>query len=106
MLLVYDNGALNPNPNPVPHTSDPNQDKRLVSLPWEDLFYKPGLPPKPKYDTSLATAADALAAVWYAGATGGKRSFDAAALAEETKVFHNWSTLEKTVSGGGVNMEL
>lgn len=45
-------------------------DARLTSLPWDDLFYKPGLPPKPQYDTSLAQQAEALADKWYGSRQG------------------------------------
>lgn len=36
----------------------------LTSVNWDDWFYKPGLPPKPEFDTSLADVCFKLAAKW------------------------------------------
>ena len=36
----------------------------LDEVKWDDWFYKPGFPPKPKFDTSMADACYALADKW------------------------------------------
>lgn len=37
---------------------------RLAEVDWDTWFYKPGLPPKPKFDTSMADKCYALADKW------------------------------------------
>ena len=64
------------------------QDPRLVALPWDDIFYKPGLPTKPRYDTAkLAGPSIELADRWYdEGMSGGP-----------VDGFNGWSTLQKQI---------
>ena len=69
-------------------------DERLVSLPWDDLFYKPGLPPKPKYNTILAAPSEELANDWYAGPTQKPN------VLQTGELFAKWSTLQKQVGLG------
>jgi hypothetical protein len=38
--------------------------ERIAQIPWEDRFYKPGLPPKPDFDTSYVDSCLALAEKW------------------------------------------
>ncbi|QSZ31017.1 hypothetical protein DSL72_000578 [Monilinia vaccinii-corymbosi] len=44
--------------------SDKAASKALESVDWESWFYKPGLPPKPEFDTSLVDKCYALAKKW------------------------------------------
>lgn len=44
--------------------SDATASEQLTKLDWDAWFYKPGLPPKPTFDTSLADACYALADKW------------------------------------------
>lgn len=43
---------------------DPEAAKSLKGLDWEKWFYAPGLPPKPRFDTSLADVVYDLAKKW------------------------------------------
>lgn len=49
------------------------QDRReiLDSVDWETWLYKPGMPPKPKFDTSLADSVYELAGRWFGAAQSG-----------------------------------
>jgi leukotriene-A4 hydrolase len=38
--------------------------KALAGVDWDSWFYKPGLPPKPKFDTSMVDKCYALADKW------------------------------------------
>jgi leukotriene-A4 hydrolase len=38
--------------------------EKVASIDWDTWFYKPGLPPKPKFDTSLADVCYSLAEKW------------------------------------------
>ncbi|KAK8124565.1 Leucine aminopeptidase 2 [Apiospora kogelbergensis] len=38
--------------------------QKVAQIPWEDRFYKPGLPPKPDFDTSYVDSCMALAEKW------------------------------------------
>ncbi|CAD6445551.1 58725890-8063-44e0-982e-43cedfd9ca4c [Sclerotinia trifoliorum] len=44
--------------------SDEAASKALESVDWDSWFYKPGLPPKPEFDTSLVDKCYALAKKW------------------------------------------
>ncbi|KAF7870585.1 hypothetical protein EAF04_004329 [Stromatinia cepivora] len=44
--------------------SDEAASKALESVDWDSWFYKPGLPPKPEFDTSLVDKCYALARKW------------------------------------------
>ncbi|KAG4410498.1 hypothetical protein IFR04_016367 [Cadophora malorum] len=44
--------------------SDASSSKALQSVDWDAWFYKPGLPPKPKFDTSMVDRCYALAESW------------------------------------------
>lgn len=44
--------------------SDKDASKLLNDLDWDTWFYAPGLPPKPKFDTSLVDVVYALAEKW------------------------------------------
>ncbi|KAK6607551.1 leukotriene a4 hydrolase [Botrytis cinerea] len=44
--------------------SDSAASKALESVDWDSWFYKPGLPPKPEFDTSLVDKCYALAKKW------------------------------------------
>jgi leukotriene-A4 hydrolase len=44
--------------------SDVEASKLLQELDWDSWFYKPGLPPKPRFDTSLADIVYELADKW------------------------------------------
>ena len=44
--------------------SDSDASKKLTDLDWDTWFYKPGFPPKPDFDTSLADECLALANKW------------------------------------------
>lgn len=44
--------------------SDKASSKALESVDWETWFYKPGMPPKPKFDTSMVDKCYDLAAKW------------------------------------------
>lgn len=52
------------------------QDRREVldSVDWETWLYKPGMPPKPKFDTSLADSVYELAGKWFSAAQSGDYS--------------------------------
>ena len=66
------------------------QDPRLVSLPWNEIFYEPGLPPKPVYETErLAGPSLALADAWFEGGREGGK--------EGGGVFARWTTLQKQI---------
>ncbi|GAB5030618.1 leukotriene a4 hydrolase [Nannochloropsis oceanica] len=66
------------------------QDPRLVSLPWDEIFYEPGLPPKPVYETErLAGPSLALADAWFEGGREGGK--------EGGGVFARWTTLQKQI---------
>jgi len=43
---------------------DKNSAPALETVDWDSWFYKPGLPPKPKFDTSLAEQCYMLAEKW------------------------------------------
>jgi len=43
---------------------DAEATKTLESVDWDTWFYKPGLPPKPKFDTSMVDKCYALAEKW------------------------------------------
>ena len=47
--------------------SDKEASKALESVDWDAWFYKPGLPPKPKFDTSMVDNCYALAKSWESG---------------------------------------
>jgi leukotriene-A4 hydrolase len=68
------------------------QDPRLVGLPWNDLFYKPGLPPSPRFDIAPAEAIEKLADCWYDGQNLGPKERSATGESQ-TK----WSTLQKQI---------
>lgn len=44
--------------------SDKETSKTLESVDWDTWFYKPGMPPKPKFDTSMVDKCYALADNW------------------------------------------
>jgi leukotriene-A4 hydrolase len=44
--------------------SDAAASKALESVDWDSWFYKPGLPPKPDFDTSMVDKCYALAKKW------------------------------------------
>jgi leukotriene-A4 hydrolase len=44
--------------------SDKEVSKALESVDWDSWFYKPGLPPKPKFDTNMVDICYALAKNW------------------------------------------
>lgn len=44
--------------------SDPEASKLLNDLDWDKWFYAPGLPPKPRFDTSLVDVVYELARKW------------------------------------------
>jgi hypothetical protein len=44
--------------------SDNEASKKLESVDWDMWFYKPGLPPKPKFDTSMVDKCYDLAKNW------------------------------------------
>ena len=44
--------------------SDPEASSVLGELDWEAWFYNPGLPPKPRFDTSLVDVVYGLAKKW------------------------------------------
>ena len=44
--------------------SDETASKALAEVDWESWFYKPGLPPMPKFDTSMVDKCYALADKW------------------------------------------
>jgi leukotriene-A4 hydrolase len=46
--------------------SDKDASKALESVDWDAWFYKPGLPPKPEFDTSMVDKCYALAKKWEA----------------------------------------
>jgi leukotriene-A4 hydrolase len=46
--------------------SDATASKALAEVDWDTWFYKPGLPPKPKFDTSMVDKCYALAEKWEA----------------------------------------
>lgn len=43
---------------------DDDIDKKLETIDWDEWFYKPGLPPKPEFDTTLAGVCYDLAEKW------------------------------------------
>lgn len=45
-------------------SSDPDASKKLNDVDWDEWFYKPGFPPKPDFDTTLADQCYALADKW------------------------------------------
>ena len=45
-------------------SSDIEAAKALESVDWDSWFYKPGLPPKPKFDTNMVDKCYALADKW------------------------------------------
>ncbi|GIZ43671.1 hypothetical protein CKM354_000688800 [Cercospora kikuchii] len=55
--------------------SDAEASKKLEDLDWDTWFYKPGYPPKPDFDTTLADQALALASKWEALNTGPSSDF-------------------------------
>ncbi|KXT07826.1 hypothetical protein AC579_9689 [Pseudocercospora musae] len=55
--------------------SDKEASKKLNDLDWETWFYKPGYPPKPKFDTTLADIPLNLAEDWQA-LNHGKSDFE------------------------------
>jgi leukotriene-A4 hydrolase len=44
--------------------SNAEASKALSSVDWDTWFYKPGLPPKPDFDTSMVDKCYALAKKW------------------------------------------
>ncbi|KAI0134631.1 leukotriene A-4 hydrolase/aminopeptidase [Xylariales sp. AK1849] len=60
---------------------------KVAQIPWEERFYKPGLPPKPDFDTSYVDSCLALAEKWkqadYQPNLGDVSSF----TANQTRVF-------------------
>jgi leukotriene-A4 hydrolase len=50
--------------------SDAEASKKLTDLDWDAWFYKPGFPPKPDFDTSLADACLELSNKWQALSEG------------------------------------
>lgn len=44
--------------------SDKETSKKLESVDWDTWFYKPGLPPKPDFDTSMVDKCYELAKKW------------------------------------------
>ena len=51
-------------------SSDSEASRKLEELDWDAWFYKPGFPPKPDFDTTLADQCYELADKWQALATG------------------------------------
>lgn len=49
---------------------DAETEKALAKVDWDTWFYKPGLPPKPEFDTRLVDVCYALAEKWTAFTTG------------------------------------
>ncbi|KAL9001529.1 MAG: hypothetical protein Q9169_000104 [Polycauliona sp. 2 TL-2023] len=49
--------------------------KKLGEVDWDTWFYKPGLPPKPDFDTSLVDVCYALADEWKVFSSGSKGKF-------------------------------
>ncbi|KAK4548365.1 hypothetical protein LTR36_010236 [Oleoguttula mirabilis] len=45
-------------------SSDPDASKKLNNIDWDEKFYKPGFPPKPDFDTTLADQCYELAVKW------------------------------------------
>lgn len=45
-------------------TGDAEIRKKIATIDWNDKFYTPGLPPKPKFDTTLADQCFELANKW------------------------------------------
>lgn len=91
---ILSNGYLTPHPHPTtpPHSSHFNNDPRLLALPWPDLFYTPGLPPKPTYDTTaLASPSLALADAWFDKGEAGAPSPAAA------DPFPQWPTIQRQI---------
>lgn len=52
-----------------------NKKDLLDSIDWDSWYYKPGLPPKPKFDTSIADICYALAGKWVEAAKSGKDDY-------------------------------
>lgn len=46
------------------YAQDNEASKALESIDWDSWFYKPGLPPKPDFDTTMADRCYALAKKW------------------------------------------
>ncbi|KAK5138211.1 hypothetical protein LTR08_004907 [Meristemomyces frigidus] len=44
--------------------NDAEVSKKLARIDWDETFYKPGFPPKPAFDTTLADECYALASKW------------------------------------------
>jgi leukotriene-A4 hydrolase len=57
---------------------DTEATEKLNTIDWDTWFYKPGLPPKPDFDTSLVDAVNALADQWET-LTGGGSNFQPSA---------------------------
>lgn len=55
--------------------SDAEASKKLNELDWDSWFYKPGFPPKPDFDTTLADQCYDLASKWEALNSGKDSSF-------------------------------
>ena len=51
---------------------DPETSEKLNKIDWDTWFYKPGLPPKPDFDTKLVDAVNALADKWQVLSRGDK----------------------------------
>lgn len=51
---------------------DPEATRKLNGIDWDTWFYKPGLPPKPDFDTKLVDSVNALADKWKSLGDGGK----------------------------------
>lgn len=75
-------------------------DPRLTSLSWDELFYTPGLPPKPKYDTSLAEEAERLADLWASAPVVPQGTPLSRELSSSAALFDAWPTVQKQVSRG------
>ncbi|KAF2725755.1 leukotriene A-4 hydrol [Polychaeton citri CBS 116435] len=56
--------------------SDAEAGNKLKDLDWDTWFYKPGYPPKPDFDTSLADVCYELASKWEALNTGKQTNFE------------------------------
>jgi leukotriene-A4 hydrolase len=65
--------------------NDAEASKKLSDLDWDTWFYKPGFPPKPDFDTTLADQCFALAQKWEDLSTGKDNSFEP--KAEDVKDF-------------------
>jgi len=74
-------------------TSDADASKKLQDLDWDSWFYKPGLPPKPDFDTSLVDACYSLADRWQA-LNGGK---DVGSWTPEQSDLQDWMANQSVV---------